>query len=52
MFSRCHVEQWDNDDVMPSKQLVEGVKEKHGIFCLLTDKIDANLLDIAGFLVW
>ena len=45
---RCNVELWDSDEVMPRNTLLEKVKEKAGLLCMLTDKIDNELLDEAG----
>ena len=36
------------DIVMPHEQLLERVKECTGILCMLTDRIDAQVLDAAG----
>lgn len=45
----CEVEMWSGDtEPVPRKVLLEQVKGIDGLFCLLTDKIDKELLDIAG----
>ncbi|KAK2816993.1 hypothetical protein Q5P01_025184 [Channa striata] len=42
-------ELWDSDDVpVPRKKLLEKVKGVDGLLCVLTEKIDAELLDAAG----
>ena len=44
----CIVTQWDSEDTIPRDKLLEGVKNVDGLFCLLTDKINAEVLDAAG----
>ncbi|CAL8267033.1 unnamed protein product [Boreogadus saida] len=44
----CEVAQWDSDEPVPRAELLKGVEGAHGILCLLSDKIDAELLDAAG----
>lgn len=39
---------WENDDPIPRDELLKRVKGVDAIFCLLTEKIDAELLDAAG----
>ncbi|XP_037530924.1 glyoxylate reductase/hydroxypyruvate reductase b [Nematolebias whitei] len=42
-------ELWNSDDVpVPRKELLEKVKGVDGLLCVLTEKIDAELLDAAG----
>ncbi|XP_068178481.1 glyoxylate reductase/hydroxypyruvate reductase [Antennarius striatus] len=41
-------ELWDSDDAVPRKELLEKVKGVDGLLCVLTEKIDAELLDAAG----
>ena len=43
----CDVEIWDRDIPPPYDLLVEKVRDKQGLFCLLTDRIDAALMDAA-----
>jgi lactate dehydrogenase-like 2-hydroxyacid dehydrogenase len=40
--------QWESDDPIPRRTLLEWVKGMDGLFCLLTERIDAELLDAAG----
>ena len=47
----CSVRQWDSDTPVPRAELVKQVKGARAIFCLLTDKIDAEVLDAAGVLL-
>lgn len=47
--SRVQFELWDSDDVpVPRKELLQKVKGVDGLLCVLTEKIDAELLDAAG----
>lgn len=43
----CDVEIWDFEVPPPHEVLLEKVQDKVGLLCLLTDKIDANLMDTA-----
>jgi lactate dehydrogenase-like 2-hydroxyacid dehydrogenase len=45
---KCDVKIWDSDDEVPRDTLLESVAGVNGIFCLITEKIDAELLDAAG----
>jgi glyoxylate reductase len=45
---KCEVEINQEDRVLTRQELMEGVKGKDGILCLLTDKIDAEVMDAAG----
>lgn len=44
----CDVRQWDSDEVMPRTLLLEWVAGVAGLYCSITEKIDAELLDAAG----
>ena len=44
----CQVTQWLHDEVVPRDELLKAVKGIDGLFCLLTDKIDKQLLSAAG----
>lgn len=49
VFQRVQFEMWDSDDVpVPRKELLEKVKGVDGLLCVLTEKIDAELLEAAG----
>lgn len=39
---------WDSDEPVPRAELLKGVAGAHGILCLLSDKIDTEVLDAAG----
>lgn len=48
-FPRVQFELWDSDDApVPRKELLQKVKGVDGLLCVLTEKIDAELLDAAG----
>ncbi len=40
-----HLHIWPKDDVMPAGALVEAVAGADGLYCMLTDRIDEELLD-------
>ncbi|KAI3351775.1 hypothetical protein L3Q82_020605 [Scortum barcoo] len=44
----CEVSLWDSDEPVPRAELLRGVQGAHGLLCLLSDKIDAEVLDAAG----
>ncbi|XP_053386391.1 glyoxylate reductase/hydroxypyruvate reductase-like [Mercenaria mercenaria] len=46
--NKAEVTQWNSDDAIPRGELKERVRGVDGLFCLLTDKIDAEILDCAG----
>ena len=50
--SQCEVTQWDKDEAIPKDELLCGVKGVDALFCLLSDKIDVEVLDAAGELVY
>ncbi|XP_072526436.1 glyoxylate reductase/hydroxypyruvate reductase isoform X1 [Salminus brasiliensis] len=41
-------ELWDSDDPVPRQELLKKVRGCDGLLCVLTEKIDAELLDAAG----
>ncbi|KAL4640254.1 glyoxylate reductase/hydroxypyruvate reductase-like [Arapaima gigas] len=41
-------ELWDSDDPVPRSELLQKVKGVDGLLCMLTEKVDAELLDAAG----
>jgi glyoxylate reductase len=43
----CDVEIWDHETPPPYEIIMQNVRDKVGLLCLLTDKIDANLMDAA-----
>ena len=43
----CEVTIWDEEFPPPYEVIVENVADKDGLVCLLTDRIDANLMDAA-----
>lgn len=44
----CNMRLWDSDEPIPRAILLEWVKGAEGICCLLTERIDDELLDAAG----
>ncbi|MEZ4637528.1 MAG: hypothetical protein R2873_19175 [Caldilineaceae bacterium] len=44
----CDVKQWESDDPIPRETLLEWVAGADGLYCLLTEKINDELLDAAG----
>lgn len=46
--NKAEVTQWDSDDAIPREELKKRVKGIDGLFCLLTEKVDAEILECAG----
>ena len=46
--NRVDILQWKEDRAIPRSELLTMAKDADGILCLLTDKIDAEVLDAAG----
>uniref|UniRef100_A0A8C7SDV7 Glyoxylate reductase/hydroxypyruvate reductase n=2 Tax=Oncorhynchus mykiss TaxID=8022 RepID=A0A8C7SDV7_ONCMY len=44
----CKVSLWDSDEPVPRAELLKGVEGAHGLLCLLSDKIDTEVLEAAG----
>uniref|UniRef100_A0A671KEY6 Glyoxylate reductase/hydroxypyruvate reductase n=1 Tax=Sinocyclocheilus anshuiensis TaxID=1608454 RepID=A0A671KEY6_9TELE len=44
----CNLSVWDSDEPVPRAELLKGVAGAHGLLCLLSDKIDAEVLYAAG----
>lgn len=44
----CEASVWDSDEPVPRTELLKGVQGAAGILCLLSDKIDAEVLNAAG----
>uniref|UniRef100_A0AAR2KJ81 Glyoxylate reductase/hydroxypyruvate reductase n=1 Tax=Pygocentrus nattereri TaxID=42514 RepID=A0AAR2KJ81_PYGNA len=47
-FLRVQFELWDSDDPIPRQELLKKVKGCDGLLCVLTEKIDAEVLNAAG----
>ena len=45
---RCRLEVWEGEGVMPRAELLERAGGKAGLVAMLTDRVDAELLDRAG----
>ncbi|RLI44755.1 hypothetical protein DRO64_03520, partial [Candidatus Bathyarchaeota archaeon] len=46
--SKFEVEVWSEEMPPPKEVIIEKVKEVDGLICLLTDKIDREVIDAAG----
>ena len=44
----CDVTQWESDEPVPREELLKQVQGVDALFCLLTERIDDELLDAAG----
>ncbi|XP_075889136.1 glyoxylate reductase/hydroxypyruvate reductase isoform X1 [Nelusetta ayraudi] len=44
----CEVSMWDSDEPIPRAELLQRVQGAHGLLCLLSDKVDFEVLDAAG----
>ncbi|XP_060093005.1 glyoxylate reductase/hydroxypyruvate reductase [Heteronotia binoei] len=42
------IQQWDSDEPISQSELLAGVAGKDGLLCLLSDRIDKEVLDAAG----
>ena len=42
---KCDISQWNSDDPVPRSELLSNIKDKDALFCLLTDKVDKEVLD-------
>jgi lactate dehydrogenase-like 2-hydroxyacid dehydrogenase len=47
LAATCAMAQWDHDEPVPDEVLAQAVAGVDGLYCLLTDRIDAALLDRA-----
>jgi len=45
--SSCDVSYWKDNTVIPKDDLISNIKGKDALFCLLTDKVDKEVLDSA-----
>ena len=48
LAGRCALEVWGGEGVMPRAELLERVAGKAGMVAMLTDRVDAELLEAAG----
>ncbi|XP_077999312.1 glyoxylate reductase/hydroxypyruvate reductase-like [Glandiceps talaboti] len=48
LVTECDVAQWKSDDPIPRSELLRNVAGIDGLYCLLTDTINASVLDAAG----
>lgn len=47
-FNRCDVDVWEKTIPIPKTELISRIKGVDALFCLLTDKIDEDILNAAG----
>ena len=48
LADHCDLEVWEGEGVMPRAELLERVAGKAGVVAMLTDRVDAELLEAAG----
>ena len=48
LSEHCNITQWNHDDPIPRDELLKNVAGKDALFCLLTEKIDDEVLAAAG----
>jgi glyoxylate reductase len=48
LAGRCRLEVWEGEGVMPRAELLDRVAGKAGMVAMLTDRVDAELLERAG----
>ncbi|XP_064636495.1 glyoxylate reductase/hydroxypyruvate reductase-like [Lineus longissimus] len=48
LSEKCEVRQWKSSDPVPREEFLKQVAGVDAFFCLLTEKIDAEVLDAAG----
>jgi glyoxylate reductase len=47
LHTACEVEYWTNDERPPREEVLRRVKDKEGLVCLLTEKVNDELLHVA-----
>lgn len=48
LLPECDIDFWDSDEAIPQDQLLKNVQGVGALFCMLTDKIDEEVLENAG----
>lgn len=48
MYFRCDVVLWEKPGPIPKSVLLSKIQNMDGVYCLLTDKIDEEVLNAAG----
>ncbi|XP_041485175.1 glyoxylate reductase/hydroxypyruvate reductase-like [Lytechinus variegatus] len=48
LSKECEVSIWDSDDAVPQEVLLQNVPGISGLYCLLSDRITAEVMDAAG----
>ena len=48
--NECELTHWDSDEAIPHKELVAAMQEQKydALLCMLTDQVDAEVMDAAG----
>ena len=46
--AQCQVSYWRDNSVIPKAELQAGLRGQHALLCLLTDKLDEEMLEGAG----
>lgn len=46
--NECDIDGWNEPSIVPRDELLKGIVGKDALFCTLTDKIDAEVIDRAG----
>ncbi|HQP32048.1 MAG TPA: D-glycerate dehydrogenase [Deltaproteobacteria bacterium] len=44
----CTLDVWGRDDAMPRAEIIRRIKGKDGLLCLLSDRVDAAVMDASG----
>ena len=44
----CDLKMWDSDEAIPKEELIRNVSGVDALFCMLTDRIDEEVLEAAG----
>ena len=48
LHSRCNLTVWDGDQAVPRLWMFEHISDAEGLYCLLTDVVDAEILKQAS----
>lgn len=45
---RCEVDIWHKPSPIPREELLKRIKDKQGIYCMLTERLDLEFFEAAG----
>lgn len=45
---RLNLDVWDSEEQIPRDEFLKRVKNIDGLYCLITERVDGELLDVAG----